>query len=40
MRCTAVWQRTTSGWTQVHSREDLLPGVSYPFAAPAGSLSA
>ena len=37
MRCTSVWQRTTSGWLQVHSHEDLLPGVSYPFEAPAGS---
>jgi ketosteroid isomerase-like protein len=37
MRCTSVWQRTTSGWLQVHSHEDLLPGVRYPFAATAGS---
>jgi ketosteroid isomerase-like protein len=37
MRCTSVWQRTTSGWRQVHSHEDLLPGVSYPVEATAGS---
>jgi ketosteroid isomerase-like protein len=35
MRCTSVWRRDGSRWLQVHSHEDLLPGVSYPFAAPA-----
>jgi ketosteroid isomerase-like protein len=43
MRCTSVWRRDGSGWLQVHSHEDLLAGVSYPFAAPtpaAGSASA
>ena len=42
MRCTSVWRRDGSGWLQVHSHEDLLPGVGYPFAAltPAGSASA
>jgi ketosteroid isomerase-like protein len=37
MRCTSVWRRDGSGWLQVHSHEDLLPGVTYPFAAPTSA---
>jgi ketosteroid isomerase-like protein len=33
LRVTSVWRRDGSRWVQVHSHEDLLPGVSYPFAA-------
>jgi ketosteroid isomerase-like protein len=45
MRCTSVWRRDGSRWLQVHSHEDLLPGVSYPFTVlpetgPAGPASA
>jgi SnoaL-like domain len=42
MRVTSVWRRDGARWVQVHSHEDLLPGVDYPFAAPtaAGSASA
>jgi ketosteroid isomerase-like protein len=45
MRVTSVWHRDGSRWLQVHSHEDLLPGVSYPFTVlletgPAGSASA
>jgi hypothetical protein len=40
MRCTSVWRRAVSRWLQVHSHEDLLPGVGYPFATAAGSGSA
>ena len=32
LRVTSVWRRDGSRWVQVHSHEDLLPGVSYPFA--------
>jgi ketosteroid isomerase-like protein len=37
MRCTSVWRRDDSGWLQVHSHEDLLPGATYPFAAPTSA---
>ena len=37
MRVTSVWRRDGARWVQVHSHEDLLAGVSYPFTAAAGS---
>jgi hypothetical protein len=40
MRVTSVWRRDGARWVQVHSHEDLLAGVSYPFATAAGSASA
>jgi hypothetical protein len=45
MRVTSVWRRDGARWVRVHSHEDLLAAVSYPFAvppetAPAGTASA
>ncbi len=39
-RCTSVWRRDGSRWLQVHSHQDLPPGVGYPFPAPTATGSA
>jgi ketosteroid isomerase-like protein len=34
VRCTSVWRWMAGSWLQVHSHEELLPGVRYPVLDP------